>query len=92
MSSISVSAAAQRDGGVPERLKPSRAEPQPPPPRPAYFGESGWIETPIVRRSDLATARSGPLIVEEYDATCVVPPGAEAVLDSGGNIVIELGA
>ena len=27
-------------------------------------------------RSDLATSRAGPLIVEEYDATCVVPPGA----------------
>ena len=90
--SIQIVGQGLRDGGVPERLKPSRAEPQPPPPRPAYFGESGWIETPIVRRSDLATARSGPLIVEEYDATCVVPPGAEAVLDSGGNIVIELGA
>jgi N-methylhydantoinase A len=28
--------------------------------------------------------------VEEYDATCVVPPGARAELDAGGNIVIEL--
>jgi N-methylhydantoinase A len=32
----------------------------------------------------------GPSIVEEYDATCLVPPGAEAVLDDHGNIVIEL--
>ena len=28
--------------------------------------------------------------MEEYDATCVVPPGARAELDAGGNIVIEL--
>jgi len=28
--------------------------------------------------------------VEEYDATCVVPPGARAALDAHGNIVIEL--
>jgi len=73
---------------VPERVRPSRAEPKPPPPRPAYFGT--WIETPVLRRSDLARPRSGPLIVEEYDATCVVPPGARAELDAGGNILIEL--
>jgi N-methylhydantoinase A len=74
---------------VPERVRASRGEPQPPPPRPAYFGS--WIETPVMRRSDLAKPRSGPVIVEEYDATCVIPPGARAELDAGGNIIIELG-
>jgi N-methylhydantoinase A len=84
-------------GGVPERVRPSRVEPVPPPPRLAYFGpdDNGgaarWIETPVLRRSDLTTARRGPLIVEEYDATCVVPPGAAASLDAGGNILIALG-
>ena len=78
-----------RDGpSVPQRVRPSRAEPKPPPPRRAYFGE--WIETPVLRRSDLAKARTGPAIIEEYDATCVVPPGARAALDAGGNIVIDL--
>lgn len=77
-------------GGVPERVKPSRAEPAPPPPRRAYFGDAGWLETPILRRSDLTGERSGPFIVEEYDATCVVPPGAIASLDAGGNVVIAL--
>ena len=43
-----------------------------------------------MRRSDLSQTKKGPLIVEEYDATCVVPPGARAELDAGGNIVIEL--
>jgi N-methylhydantoinase A len=87
----------RQGGGIPDRLRPSRAEPKPPPPRLAYFGANGarhapgWIETPILRRSDLATPRVGPLIIEEYDATCVVPPGAEASLDPRGNIVIELG-
>ena len=75
---------------MPERVKPSRAEPAPPPPRRAYFGDAGWLETPIVRRSDLTGERRGPFIVEEYDATCVVPPGAAASLDAGGNIVIAL--
>ena len=79
-----------REGAaVPERVQASRAEPMPPPPRRAFFGS--WVETPVMRRSDLARARKGPLIVEEYDATCVVPPGARAELDAGGNMVIELG-
>jgi N-methylhydantoinase A len=79
-------------GGVPARVRPSRSEPEPPPPRPAYFGVSvGWVETPILRRADLAMPRTGPLIIEEYDSTCVIPPGAKASLDAGGNIAIELG-
>jgi N-methylhydantoinase A len=43
----------------------------------------------VIRRSDLASSRAGPVIVEEYDATCVVPPGWCAELDAGGNILIE---
>ncbi len=59
--------------------------------RDAYFGpEAGWIETPVISRADLATPRQGPCIVEEYDATCLVPPGARAMLDAFGNIVIDL--
>jgi len=90
--SVQVVGQGLREGaGVPERVRPSRAEPAPTPPRKAYFGSAhGWLETPVLRRSDLGTPRLGPLIVEEYDATCVVPPGARASLDTGGNIVIEL--
>jgi N-methylhydantoinase A len=58
--------------------------------RQAYFGEQGWLDTPVIARADLRGRRSGPLIVEEYDATCLVPPGARAELDASGNIVIEL--
>jgi N-methylhydantoinase A len=77
---------------VPERVELSRGEPAPQPPRRAYFGpEHGWIETPVLRRSDVADGRPGPLIIEEYDATCLVPPGARAELDGVGNIVVELG-
>ena len=91
--SIQVVGQGLREGGsVPERVRPSRPEPAPPPPRRAYFGApTGWLETPILRRSDLSAPRAGPLIVEEYDATCVVPPGARAELDTGGNILIALG-
>ncbi|MGH6905527.1 MAG: hydantoinase/oxoprolinase family protein [Geminicoccaceae bacterium] len=65
--------------------------PGPMPPRGAYFGpEAGWLETAVVSRADLATPRSGPCIVEEYDATCLVPPGARAALDEYHNILIDL--
>ena len=91
---IHVVGQGMREGpNVPERVRPSRAEPEPPPPRLAYFGpQHGWVETPVLRRSDLAMPRSGPLIVEEYDATCLFPPGANASLDAGGNIRIVLEA
>ena len=60
--------------------------------RPVYFGpESGHITTPIMTRSGLSESPlTGPLIVEEYDATTVVPPGASARLDAGGNIIIDI--
>ncbi|MBM3549793.1 MAG: hydantoinase/oxoprolinase family protein, partial [Alphaproteobacteria bacterium] len=62
--------------------------------RRAYFGRSvGWHDTPVVSRADLAgKARSGPVIVEEYDATCVIPPGCRARLDELGNIAVEVAA
>ena len=80
--SIQIVGQGLREGsGVPERVVPRRA----------YFGAAhGWIDTPVLKRSELATSRSGPVIVEEYDATCVIPPGATAELDAGGNVVIEL--
>src|SRR6516165_3152120 len=81
-----------REGaGVPERVRSSRNEPESAQPRPAYFGpEIGWVETPVLRRSELVQALNGPAIVEEYDATCIIPPEASASLDHGGNIVIDL--
>jgi N-methylhydantoinase A len=77
--------------GVPERVRPTRPEPLPPPPRQAYFGtQTGWVQTPVIRRSELSSPLEGPVIVEEYDATCVIAPGWRARLDTGGNILIEL--
>lgn len=86
-----VGAGVAANRGVPERVIVSRPEPTVPPPRQAYFGaEDGWQLTPIVRRSDLKKAQTGPLIVEEYDCTVVVPPNAVAETDQAGNIVIDL--
>jgi N-methylhydantoinase A len=57
----------------------------------AYFGpELGARRTVVLpRREMLAGApREGPLIIEEYEGTTVVPPGCLAWLDTHANIVI----
>jgi N-methylhydantoinase A len=60
--------------------------------RKAYFGrEYGLIDTPVIERRDLrADPLPGPLIVEEYEGTTVVPPYASAMRDAFDNIVITL--
>ena len=58
--------------------------------RMAYFGpEWGSIETPVLGRADLAAGRDGPLLIDEYDSTTVVPPGMRAWLDQQNQIVME---
>ena len=57
--------------------------------RRAYFGRAqGWIDTPVVARAALAGGGAGPCIVEEYDSTCLVPPGVRANVDGRGNLVL----
>jgi len=58
--------------------------------RDVYFGPAhGRHATEIVSRNALGpTPRPGPMVIEEYDATCLVPPGWEAQLDAMGNIVL----
>ena len=53
--------------------------------RQVYFGpQRGWLTAPVLRRGDLTEAPlNGPLIVEEYDTTIVVPPGATVRTLSG---------
>ncbi len=60
--------------------------------RSAYFGpDHGLLPTPVISRSDLSdTPADGPMVIEEYDATAVVPPDCAARLDHAGNIVIEV--
>jgi N-methylhydantoinase A len=71
---------------VPRRGPPARS------PRPAYFGrEHGVMDALVLRRADLgAVAHAGPLIVDEYDTTIVVPPRTSTRADEHGNVLIEL--
>ncbi len=74
---------------LPERIAPKHTEV--PASRRAWFPGLEWVETPVTDRAALAAGgRAGPLIVQEYDATCLVPPGATAALDGFGNIVIDI--
>jgi N-methylhydantoinase A len=59
--------------------------------RKAYFGpDHGWLATTISPRVDLGEkAVDGPMIVEEYDTTTLVPPGWRAKLDDWNNILVE---
>ncbi len=81
------------------RVVKAREEPPPPPlakangaapaSRAADFGpRHGQVEAPVLTRAALAAAgtRAGPLIVEEYDSTTIVPPGWSARVDAAGNI------
>jgi N-methylhydantoinase A len=49
------------------------------------------VETAIVARSAIGSAeRKGPLIIEEFDATIVVPPDATICRDGMGNLILKL--
>ncbi len=51
------------------------------------------LQTPVHRRASLPPGArlSGPAVVEEAGSTTIVPPGAEARVDEGGNIHIAIG-
>lgn len=61
--------------------------------RPAYFGPThGFVDTPILTRSELVDCQlHGPIIVEEYDTTVVVPPSCTVSVDRSGNMFIAVG-
>ncbi len=61
--------------------------------REVFFGPKfGTSATSVIQRSALTeNPLSGPLIVEEYEGTTIVPPDCSARLDSMGNIIIDLG-
>jgi N-methylhydantoinase A len=85
--------------GVP-KFSPQAQESQPPaaPPldaikgtRSVFFTSDEVTETMIYDRARLAVGATfaGPAIVEQFDATSVVPPGWEAAVDRYGNLILE---
>lgn len=57
----------------------------------ANFGPQwGEIDTPIVARSQLSDECAGPLLIDEYDSTIVVPPDVQVHREPHGNIVMRM--
>jgi N-methylhydantoinase A len=59
----------------------------------AYFGkEHGWLSTRVCGRGDVGRdAQSGPMIVQEFDATILVPPDYLVSTDARSNVIMERG-
>ena len=58
--------------------------------RPVYFEDVEWVETAVFERASLLPGAtfSGPAIVEEREATTVIPPGSAVTVDGDLNISI----
>jgi N-methylhydantoinase A len=58
--------------------------------RPVYFEDVQWVDTPVYERSTLLPGAfiEGPAVIEEREATTVVPPRSTALVDRHLNIAI----
>jgi N-methylhydantoinase A len=61
--------------------------------RTLYFGPGrGLFDAPIITRAALAAGtQAGPAVIEEAEATILVPPGATASLDPSGSVILRVG-
>jgi N-methylhydantoinase A len=61
--------------------------------RSVYFA-GRWLDTPVYGRDRLPVGATieGPAIVAQLDTTILIDPGATAVVDALGNLVIVVGA
>ena len=71
---------------------PARDPPAPQSRRPVYFDADQPVDTPVYWRPDLAAGSSmqGPAVIEQLDATTVVPPGVTFKVDRWLNLVIRV--
>jgi 5-oxoprolinase (ATP-hydrolysing) len=60
--------------------------------RAAWF-DGGFVDTPVYDRYALAPGAgiTGPAIIEEREATTVIPPGDSVTVDATGTLAIEIG-
>ena len=76
--------------GTGGRTRASRRHVRKMPSRSAYFGKAwGTVETPVVGRTELTGPQDGPLLIDEYDSTTVVPPGTRVYRDRQDFVVLE---
>jgi len=60
--------------------------------RKAYFGKQyGAVIVPVLGLEQLGQSpKEGPLIIESYDTTIVVPPGCDVATGQAGTVVIDI--
>jgi len=61
--------------------------------REVHFGPDFVLETPVFRRMALPAGMrlNGPCVIEGDESTCLLPPGAQAEVDTFGNLLVEVG-
>ncbi|WP_428538891.1 hydantoinase/oxoprolinase family protein [Rhodopila sp.] len=74
--------------------EPGGAMPQPASRRSVYFDNATPHDTPVYWRSELPAGAviEGPAIIDQLDATSVLPPGASMTVDRFGNLVMRVGS
>lgn len=74
---------------APRLVPPPASDPSPGRERKVWFGDSEF-DTRIIDRASLAAncVEHGPLIIEEWTTTTVVPPGWAVALDEIGNLML----
>ncbi|MBI4590471.1 MAG: hydantoinase/oxoprolinase family protein [Candidatus Rokubacteria bacterium] len=85
---VTVPVGAARGGRLGERASSRRVEPVS---RRRMIWENGTETCPVYRRADMKAGAeiTGPAVVEQMDATTVLPPGSRARTDSFGNLIVE---
>jgi N-methylhydantoinase A len=80
-----------KESRIPEQLDIPTPTNTGPSERAVYFGPShGFMDAPVISRGSLeGNSRPGPLIIEEYDSTTVVPPGWTASIDQWKDVVLD---
>lgn len=62
--------------------------------KPVYFASSGFVPTPVYRRTALRAGDriQGPALVEEHASTTVLQPGDSLVVDALGALIMTIGS
>ena len=62
--------------------------------RKAFWRATGWVDCPLYNRPELAVGQivEGPVIIEEYGSTVVVPKSWSVSADAYGNLILNKNA
>jgi N-methylhydantoinase A len=60
--------------------------------RPVWFAADKPTDTPFIERGSLAPGAllAGPMVVTQFDATTLVPPGSRLSVRECGSLLIEV--